>query len=151
MKERLIAFTRNKANIKRANIIHWIISVLTVFMILFILKNPIIVTLCSITYIINTFAYTFIEGLSKESEDIVRNNDFKLLFLVNPDEIANIIAVMIAVILCCGIIYLNKVGVYKIVISLPQFIIGFILIIIFLISIKIVAFNISNYFREKLV
>lgn len=152
MKERLIAFTRNEANVKKANIAHVIIAISTLTMILFIFKNPIIVSILTFTYLINMFAFDFIKGLSEEDEEVIKNNDFTLLFFANPNEIINSICIIIALIICSGIIiYLNKVRALKIVINFPQLIIGCIILIIFCIFIKFVSLKISRYFRKKLI
>lgn len=152
MKERLIAFTRNEANVKKANIAHVIIAISTLTMILFIFKNPIIVSILTFTYLINMFAFDFIKGLSEEDEEVIKNNDFTLLFFANPNEIINSICIIIALIICSGIIiYLNEVRVLEIVINFPQLIIGGIILIIFCIFIKFVSLKISSYFRKKLI
>lgn len=151
MKERLIAFTRNQSNVKKVNIAHWIILFLILAMQVFIFKNPIIVSIVFIALIIDILGNYFIRGLSKENEDVIRNNDLASLFLQNPDVIFITIMLIMIIITNEVIRCLNKAGIYKIVISVPQFIIGCILFIIFVMLMNFVVSKISKYLRKMLI
>lgn len=152
MKERLIAFTRNEANVRKLNIVIYIIALLIVTMELYVFKKIIIDSILLITFIIIIFVSDFIRGLSKESENVIRNNKLISLFLANPNVIFDFISIIIVLIGGAIIITsLKKVGVYNIVINGPQSIIVLIVLIIFVILIRFIASKISKYFRKILI
>ncbi|MCI8361623.1 MAG: hypothetical protein HFJ41_00400 [Clostridia bacterium] len=151
MKEKLIAFTRNEEKTKRVKNIDFIITILIITMQLFIFQNSTIALILLFgVFLIETAICQLIKSLSKEREEVIRNNKIGLLFLSNTGGVLCIMAFIFTLITGSIFISLKNARVSELVISSPQLIICRIIFIIYLGIMCFLAYKISNCFRKML-